>query len=158
LKTIPLLFLLVICLSFSPVTAGPFASLQALIDKTPEGETVQVEPGTYTGPIVIEKTVILDGKGLVTIDGLGKGSVLLLKADGVVVKNLIITNSGDSHDQVDAGILVRSSHNRIYNNKIENTLFGIDLQEAHENPSQEKSQPKDKGYSMVNARNPRYPI
>ena len=133
MKAIPILFLLIITVTASPAVAGPLASLQVLIEQTPEGETVPLEPGIYAGPVIIEKAVILDGKGQVTIDGLGKGSVLLLKADGVVVKNMIITNSGDSHDQVDAGILVRSSRNRIRNNKIENTLFGIDLQEAHEN-------------------------
>ena len=117
----------------SQTVAGPAASLQVLIEQTPEGETVPLEPGIYAGPVIIEKAVILDGKGQVTIDGLGKGSVLLLKADSIVVKNMTITNSGDSHDRVDAGILVRSSHNRIRNNKIENTLFGIDLQEAHDN-------------------------
>jgi len=133
LKNIPILFLLIVCLPVSQIWAGPYASLQLLIEQTPEGKTVQLEPGTYAGPVIIEKAVILDGKGQVTVDGLGKGSVLTLKADGVVIKNMIITNSGDSHDRVDAGILVRSSRNRILNNKIENTLFGIDLQEAHEN-------------------------
>jgi nitrous oxidase accessory protein len=133
LKAIPILFLLIMTFTASPAAAGAAASLQVLIEQTPEGETVALEPGRYTGLVIIEKAVILDGKGQVTIDGLGKGSVLLLKADGVVIKNMIITNSGDSHDRVDAGILVRSSRNRILNNKIENTLFGIDLQEAHEN-------------------------
>jgi len=133
LKAIPNLFLLIVYLAVSQAIAGPVASLQVLIEQTPEGETVKLEPGIYAGPVIIEKAVVLDGKGQVTIDGLGKGSVLLLKADGVVVKNMIITNSGDSHDRVDAGILVRSSRNRILNNKINNTLFGIDLQEAHEN-------------------------
>jgi nitrous oxidase accessory protein len=132
-KTIPVLLLLIINLAAPSAMAGAVASLQVLIDQTPEGETVPLEPGIYEGPVVVNKAVILDGNGQVTIDGLGIGSVLLLKADGVVVENMIITNSGDSHDQVDAGILVRSSRNRIRNNKIENTLFGIDLQEAHEN-------------------------
>ena len=133
MKAIPILISLVIYLTASPATTGQAASLQVLIDQTPAGESVPLEPGIYTGPAIIEKAVILDGKGQVTIDGQGKGSVLLIKADGVVVENMNITNSGDSHDQVDAGILVRSSRNRIRNNKIENTLFGIDLQEAHEN-------------------------
>jgi len=133
LKNLPILFFLIACLPVSPIWAGLESSLQVLIDQTPEGERVQLDPGTYTGPVIIDKAVTLDGKGLVTLDGLGKGSVLVLKADGVVIKNLTITNSGDSHDKVDAGILVRSSRNRILNNKIENTLFGIDLQEAHEN-------------------------
>jgi len=133
LKTITNLFLLIVCLAASHAIAGPVSSLQALIEQTPEGGVVPLEPGKYLGPVVVEKAVILDGKGRVTVDGQGKGSVLLIKADGVVVKNMIITNSGDSHDRLDAGILVRSSRNRILNNKIDNTLFGIDLQEAHEN-------------------------
>ena len=133
LKLIPILFLLTVCFAVFEAVAGPAVSLQALIEQTPEGGVVPLEPGKYFGPVVVEKAVVLDGKGRVTIDGRGKGSVLLLKADGVVVKNMIITNSGDSHDRVDAGILVRSSKNRITHNKIHNTLFGIDLQEAHEN-------------------------
>ena len=122
-----------ITLAAPPAVAGAVASLQVLIEQTPEGETVPLEPGTYAGPVIIEKAVILDGKGQVTIDGLGKGSVTAAQSRRRCGKNMIITNSGDSHDQVDAGILVRSSRNRIRNNKIENTLFGIDLQEAHEN-------------------------
>jgi nitrous oxidase accessory protein len=113
--------------------AAPVTLLKELIEQTPEGGVVPLEPGRYAGPVDVEKAVILDGKGQVTIDGLGKGYVLLIKADGVVVKNMTIINSGDSHDRLDAGILIRSSRNRILNNKIENTLFGIDLQEAHEN-------------------------
>jgi len=133
LKAFPIIIFLIINFTASQSTAGPVMSLQELIDRTPAGEAVPLEPGVYAGPVIIEKAVILDGQDQVTIDGRGKGSVLLIKADGVVVKNMNITNSGNSHDRVDAGILVRSSHNRIMNNRIENTLFGIDLQEAHEN-------------------------
>ena len=133
MKTIPLLFLIIVCLADTRVIAGEVASLQVLIEQTPEHGVVPLEHGRYTGPVIVEKAVILDGKGQVTIDGQGKGSVLLLKADGVVVKNMIITNSGDSHDRLDAGILIRSSRNQILGNKIDNCLFGIDLQESHEN-------------------------
>ena len=65
----PLLFLLMLNLAVSQAVAGPVASLQVLIEQTPEGETVQLEPGIYAGPVIIEKAVILDGKGQVTIDG-----------------------------------------------------------------------------------------
>ena len=134
-------FILIICLLSVPgsvfwsgiVFAEPNYSLSELIAQTKEGEIVQLEPGVYAGPVIIDKRVILDGKGQVTIDGQGKGSVLTLKTDGIVIQNLTIINSGDSHDRVDAGILVRSSANRILNNIIKNTLFGIDLQESHKN-------------------------
>ncbi len=113
--------------------AEPDYSLNARIEKAIEGETIHLEPGVYAGPVIIDKHIILDGKGKAIIDGLGKESVLILKADGIVIQNLTITNSGDSHDRVDAGILVRSSNNKILNNKIENTLFGIDFQKSHKN-------------------------
>ncbi len=136
LKNISFIFLFVFCLTALSTRAGfaqSLPSLQEAIDQTQAGKEVQLKPGTYRGPVIINKAVILDGKGQVTVDGQGKGSVLVIKADGVVIENMIITNSGDSHDRVDAGILVRSSRNRIENNRIINTLFGIDLQEAHEN-------------------------
>ena len=133
MKAIPTILFFIISFAASQVAAEPAVLLQELINRTPEGEAVALEPGVYAGPVTIDKAVILDGNNQVTIDGRGKGSVLLIKAAGVVVKNLKIINSGDSHDRVDAGILVRSSRNQILSNKIENTLFGIDLQEAHEN-------------------------
>ncbi len=136
LKNISVLSLIFICLAASNTLAGAaqtLPSLQDLIEQTPEGHEVQLQPGQYKGPIVINKSVILDGKGEVVVDGQGSGSVILLKADGIVIKNLLITNSGDSHDKVDSGILVRSSRNSILNNRIENCLFGIDMQESHDN-------------------------
>jgi len=137
LKSISIFFLIVFFLATSDTiaeTASALPSLQKLIEETPEGGEVQLKPGgRYRGPVVIDKPVIMDGRGEVIVDGQGHGSVIRLNADGIVIKNMIITNSGDSHDMVDAGILVRSSRNLISHNRIENTLFGIDLQESHNN-------------------------
>jgi len=110
-----------------------FENLQRLIDETPPGGTLVLPPGSYRGPIVINKQMTLDGSHQVVIDNGGKGSVVLIKANGVVLKNMHLTNSGDSHDRLDAGVLVRSSDNKLLNNLITDCLFGIDLQEAHNN-------------------------
>ncbi len=123
---------LLIVSSFLPGTAAAL-SLQALIDRTPAGQAVPLTAGTYFGPVEINKPVVLDGKGKVIIDGQGKGSIVIIKADGVVLKNLTLTRTGNSHDRVDAGILIRSSDNKILNNRIHNALFGIDLKESHRN-------------------------
>jgi len=131
------LFLLIALIAFdgtSYAVAGSAPSLQELIEQTPAGGEVALQPGRYLGPVIIEKAITLDGHNQVTIDGQGKGSVLTIKADGVVVKNITFTNSGHSHDKVDSGILLRSSsRSKILNNIIENCLFGIDLQESHDN-------------------------
>ncbi len=117
---------------FSSLTATA-ATLQELIDQTPEGALVPLVPGVYYGPVVINHSIILDGQNKVTIDGQGKESVIRITADGVTLQNLTITGSGKSHDQVHAGISVTSSHNIIQNNIIHHTLFGIDLKESNEN-------------------------
>jgi len=127
-----IVFFLVTTTAFAKTTTE-LPSLQELIDQTPEGGEVRFKHTRYRGPVVIDKLVILDGRGGVVVDGQGQGSVIRINTDGVVIRNMIITNSGDSHDKVDAGILVRSSKNIISDNRIENTLFGIDMQESHNN-------------------------
>ncbi len=59
--------------------------------------------------------------------------MIQILADGVTIQGLSIIHSGSSHDSIDAGISVKSSHNILRNNIIRDTLFGIDLKESHEN-------------------------
>ncbi len=73
--------------------ASDFPPLQPLIDKTPEGETLIPEPGIYAGPVVIDKSMILDGQNKVTIDAGGSGSVVVLDTDGAKLRNLHLNNS-----------------------------------------------------------------
>jgi nitrous oxidase accessory protein len=118
-----------------PLTAlaETFPPLQPLIDATPEGETLTPPPGTYAGPVVIERPINLDGQHQVIIDSGGKGSVIILKTDGATVRNLHLTNSGDSHNELDAGVQVRGRFNVIRDNTIDNCLFGVDLQQSDHN-------------------------
>ncbi|MCP3890831.1 MAG: nitrous oxide reductase family maturation protein NosD [Desulfobulbaceae bacterium] len=133
LRNIPLLSVFFLFVTAPFASAGPALSLQELIEQTPAGTEVPLQPGKYFGPVIITKPLILDGHGQVTIDGQGKDSVLTIKADNVVVKNITFTGSGDSHDRLDSGILIRSASNvKILNNTIDNCLFGIDLQETHD--------------------------
>ena len=75
----------------------------------------------------------LDGQGKVTIDSGGKGSVIVLDTDGATVKNLHLTNSGESHNDIDAGVQVRGRFNVVKDNVIDNCLFGVDLQQSENN-------------------------
>ncbi len=111
---------------------GP-VSLQDLIDAAEPNSVVTPPAGLYSGSVVIEKPITLDGAGRVTIDAGGKGSVIYLDTDGASVRNLRLTNSGDSHNDLDSGIQVRGNFNSIKDNTIDNCLFGIDLQQAEFN-------------------------
>jgi len=115
------------------VLAEPLTPLQPLIDNAEEGATLLLEPGRYAGPVLIDKPLTLDGQGKVTIDSGGKGSVIVVDTDGAVVRNLHLTNSGESHNDIDSGVQVRGRFNVISDNIIDNCLFGIDLQQSENN-------------------------
>ncbi|HAJ92312.1 MAG TPA: nitrous oxide reductase family maturation protein NosD, partial [Gammaproteobacteria bacterium] len=127
--------LLLVCCCLSPlsVLAEAYPPLQPLIDATPEGETLIPPPGIYAGPVVIERPINLDGQHQVTIDNGGKGSVIILKTDGATVRNLHLTNSGESHNDLDSGVQVRGRFNVVKDNLIDNCLFGVDLQQSDHN-------------------------
>ena len=96
--------LLLVCCCLLPLSAlaEDYPPLQPLIDATPEGETLIPPPGVYAGPVVIERPINLDGQHQVSIDNGGKGSVIILKTDGATVRNLHLTNSGESHNDLDS--------------------------------------------------------
>jgi len=110
-----------------------YPSFQKLVDSAAPGAILSPPAGTYAGPVVITDPIIIDGRGEVTIDGGGKGSVISLETDGSTIRNIRLINSGDSHNDVDSAILVKGNFNVIKNNVIEDTLFGIDLSQSESN-------------------------
>lgn len=90
-------------------------------------------PGTYIGSARIDKPMILDGKSRVILDGGGRGNVLSVETSGATIRNLRLTGSGDSHDQMDAAIFVQGDGNRIEGNVLDNSLFGVVLKQANHN-------------------------
>ncbi|MCW8943672.1 MAG: nitrous oxide reductase family maturation protein NosD [Sedimenticola sp.] len=115
------------------VLAEGYPPFQALVDATEENATLIPPPGIYSGPVTIDRSIAIDGQGKVTIDAGGKGSVIYLDSDGVTLKGLRLTNSGESHNDIDSGVQVRGNFNVIKDNVIDNTLFGIDLGQAENN-------------------------
>jgi nitrous oxidase accessory protein len=114
-----------------PLAAAP--ALQPLIDATPTGGILRPPPGVYAGPALITRPLVLDGGGKVTLDGEGRGTVLTLQTDGAVVRGMRIIRSGDSHDQMDAAILVQGDANLIEHNTLEEVLFGVFLRQSNDN-------------------------
>jgi nitrous oxidase accessory protein len=108
-------------------------SLQKLVDATEENGTLIPPPGTYSGPVIIDSPMTIDGQGKVTIDNGGKGTVILLDTDGATIKDLHLTNSGESANDLDSGVQVRGNYNVIKDNVIDDCLFGVDLQQSNNN-------------------------
>jgi nitrous oxidase accessory protein len=106
---------------------------QALVDTAAAGSTLRPPPGIYAGPVNINKPLIIEGGGAVTIDAGDKGTVMALNANDSVVRGLRLTGSGASHDTDDACLDVRGSRNVIEDLVIDNCLFGIDLKQSSHN-------------------------
>ncbi|PIE91131.1 MAG: copper ABC transporter substrate-binding protein [Acidobacteria bacterium] len=118
--------------SISPLLAG-YPPIQDLIDKAEEHASIVIEPGIYSGPLILDFPITIDGQHRVTIDAGGKGSVVFIDTDGATLKGLKLINSGESHNDIDSGVQVRGNFNVIKDNIIENCLFGVDLQQSNNN-------------------------
>ncbi len=130
-----LLLSMVLLMAFRalPAHAGSLPSLQPLVDAAEANTTLVPPPGTYSGSVYVDKPLIIDGEGKVTIDAGGKGSVIYLETDGATLRNLHLTNSGNSHNDIDSGVQVRGNFNVVKDNTIDDCLFGIDLQQSEFN-------------------------
>jgi len=114
----------------APPTGQTQSSLQALIDAAPAGSTLQLAPGTYTGPVRIAKPLIIDGGGKAEVRGNGHGTVISVSGHHITLRGLRIAGSGELHDSVDAGVLLEGQSHLIEDNQIEDVLFGVHLRQA----------------------------
>jgi len=120
---------------------------QVLVDAAAPGATLRPAPGDYAGPVTIDKPLTIEGEG-VTIDAGDRGTVMLVHAEGVTLRGLHLTGSGDSHDTDDSCLDVRGSRNVFENLAIDNCLFGIDLKQSNRNVlrgNRITSKPRDLG-------------
>src|SRR5690606_18195176 len=80
--------------------------LAELVARAEPGDTIVVPPGTYAGPLVIDKPLTLVGEGRPVIDGGGSGTVVTIAAEGVTLRGFAIRNSGRDVSGEPAGIRV----------------------------------------------------
>lgn len=108
-------------------------SLQSLIDAVQPGDTIRVSAGLWTDNVEIRTRVALIGEPGATIRGTGTGSCVTVWADSCIIEGLSIERSGHALVREDAGILLRSDHNRIRRNRLNDVLFGIYLYRSDNN-------------------------
>lgn len=101
--------------------------LQARLDRTPPGGTVELAPGLYQGPIVIRGPLTVVAPHGATIDGGGLGSVVTILGEGVTLRGVTVRRSGRAVTEEAAGITVTGSGHRIESNRVEDVYFGIHL-------------------------------
>jgi len=106
-----------------------FASVAAALEAARDGDTVLVRSGTYReGPLVVDKQVELVGEGWPVLDGELEHQVLTVTADRVVVRGLVLRDSGRSHVREVAALYVSEAGGCVIEgNRVENAYFGIYL-------------------------------
>ncbi len=103
------------------------------IAKASPGDTLLVKSGFYQeGEIVINKPLVLIGVDKPIIDGESKAGILVISADSIVIKGLIIQNVGVSYTKDYAAIhLSRCNYFTIEDNELRNVFFGILVEKSH---------------------------
>ena len=109
------------------VGAGQFQSIQAAINAANPGDRILVREGTYTGNLILNKQIILEGINRPALQGAGTGSVVTILADGCTVKGFVIGRSGGDLTREDSGVLLKSNRNVIEDNELRDILYGIYL-------------------------------
>ena len=104
---------------------GEHQTIESALDVANEGDTIEVHGGVYPAPLYIEKSVTLLGIDNPVIDGVGKGSLVIITAPDVHLEGFTIRNSGISIITEDTGIVVQASNVNVVNNRVEDVLYGI---------------------------------
>ena len=138
------LFLILIVVGFSAASArsetltvgrqnDQFHSIQQAIDAAKNGDVIRVYAGTHTGNLVVNKQITIEGIDRPVLRGDGKGSVVIVVADGCTIRGFIIEHCGGDLTREDSGILLKSSNNLIEDNELRDILYGIYLYSSRGN-------------------------
>ncbi len=114
-------------------TVHPGESITEAIARAAPGDTVRIERGRYGERLLIDKPVTLLGIGRPTISGGLKGDTLRITAEDVTVDGLLVTDSGDSLIDQNAGIYIYPGAHRavVRNCELSYNLFGLWIEKSN---------------------------
>lgn len=116
------------------LTVRPGESIAAAIAQAAPGDVVRVEKGRYQERLVIDKPLTLRGIDRPTLSGGLEGDTIRVTAPDVVIEGLIVTNSGDSLLDQNAGIYIWPGAHRavVRNCDLSYNLFGLWIEKAND--------------------------
>lgn len=105
-------------------------NISAAVNDAMAGDTILVDAGHYREKnLIIRKDIVLSGINYPVLNGENKYEVISVMGNGIVIEGFKIINSGRSSLEDLSGIKVYdSNHVIIRNNILENTFFGIYIQ------------------------------
>lgn len=110
-----------------------YRSIEEAIAAARPGDTIRVERGVYTGQIVLDKALTLEGVDRPVLRGSGRGSVVIIVADRCTLRGFVIERSGGDLQAEDSGLLLKSNDNLVEDNELRDVLYGIYLYHAARN-------------------------
>ncbi|ASA21472.1 right-handed parallel beta-helix repeat-containing protein [Paenibacillus donghaensis] len=110
-------------------TAPTATPLQPIIDAARSGEVIRLAPGTYTGPVRIDKRLTIHGDGQATLRNSSPEAdvAVLITADGVQLQGLNIRQDNDGEA---AAVRVEADQVTLTDLAIHTGGYGIVLREA----------------------------
>jgi nitrous oxidase accessory protein len=106
-------------------------TVREAIDQAIEGDVIVLPPGTWPGPVVLDKAVTLTSRGG-TLDGADRGTVLKVLAPGARVSGLTVRGSGVDRGGPDSCIWVGPDADgaQVLDSELTDCTFGIWVHEA----------------------------
>ncbi|UCC57557.1 MAG: nitrous oxide reductase family maturation protein NosD [Gammaproteobacteria bacterium] len=104
-------------------------TLQAAVNSANSGDTLELQPGVYTGETIIDRSITVLGRPGSVLDGRGAGDVIRVNAPDVIIRGVTLRNSGTSLETEDSGIFVTDRGDRalIEGNHFKDNLIGVYL-------------------------------
>ncbi len=109
-----------------------FTTIDAAVAAAAPGDTIQVQGGTFTGPLLIDKPLRLIGTESPVIDGNNTGTVVRIESSDVTFQGFVVQNSGQNFDKEDSAVYIEGERVQILDNQLLNTLFGVNAAQAHD--------------------------
>lgn len=99
--------------------------LEELLADVEDGGRLVLPAGTYHGPVVIDRPVVIEGEGLPLVVGEGSGSVITVRAPGTVLRGIGVRGSGPGPGGNPAAIRIEADDVRIEDSVVEDAYMGI---------------------------------
>ena len=116
------------------VVVSPGEDVQALLNRSADGDVISLLAGEHRGPVRIDRKVVLKGEAGAALVGTGRGNVITVAAAEAVVRGLIVRGSGMDLEKMDSGIFIEKTAKKalVDGNTIEGNLYGVYIHGADE--------------------------
>lgn len=116
------------------ITVTPTESIAAAVARAAPGDVIRVERGHYQERLVIDRPLTLKGIDRPTISGGLQGDTIRVTAEDVVIEGLIVSDSGDSLVDQNAGIYIQPGAHRavVRNCDLTYNLFGLWIEKSND--------------------------